>query len=510
MNGLWNRRRFVSASVAGSLLGISNRPLIAGLGAVTDEQIRASTNGNVVQLQPEIEPLVRLIEDTPRQRLLEEVGARIRKGLNYTDLLAALFLAGVRNVQPRPSVGFKFHAVLVVNSAHVASMSSPDEDRWLPIFWALDEFKSSQARDIAEGNWTMPPVSESLIPTPEKVHSAFHSAMQNWDEEAADTAAAGISRFLGAADTLELFAQYAARDFRSIGHKAIYLANSWRTLQTIGWQHSEPVLRSLAYALLNHNGEPSPATSDLEPDRPWKLNQELASRVRADWQLGKDDSAATSKFLTQLRTCSSKEAAETVLELLNGHISPRSVFDALHLAAGELLMRQTGIVALHAVTTTNAMRFLFDHVGNFETRKLLLLQAAAFLPLFREGMKSRGAIADTRIDQLQVKQEAGGATESLDSIFASLRSNTATAAQNTLNYLAAGNDAATLMNTARRLIFLKGTDSHDYKFSTAVLEDYYHISAPWRNYFLASGTYYLKGTEDRDNGLVERIRAALS
>ena len=66
-------------------------------------------------------------------------------------MLAALLLAGVRNVQPRPSVGFKFHAVLVVNSAHLASLASPDEHRWLPIFWALDHFKSSQARDVREG-----------------------------------------------------------------------------------------------------------------------------------------------------------------------------------------------------------------------------------------------------------------------------------------------------------------------------------------------------------------------
>jgi len=49
-----------------------------------------------------------------------------KKGLSYRDLLAALLLAGIRNIQPRP-VGFKFHAVLVVNSAHLASLSSPDQ-----------------------------------------------------------------------------------------------------------------------------------------------------------------------------------------------------------------------------------------------------------------------------------------------------------------------------------------------------------------------------------------------
>ena len=119
-------------------------PMLSGLSAVSAQE--ATVNSREVQLQPEIEPLVQLIEDTPRATLLEEIALRIRQGTSYREVLAALFLAGVRNVQPRPSVGFKFHAVLVVNSAHLASLSSPNQDRWLPIFWALDHVKSSQAR----------------------------------------------------------------------------------------------------------------------------------------------------------------------------------------------------------------------------------------------------------------------------------------------------------------------------------------------------------------------------
>lgn len=501
-----NRRKFVAASVGGSLATLSGSRLIAGLRPVTEEQ--AVSGSDMVQLRPEIEPLVRLIEDTPRQRLLEEVGRRIQSGLSYRHVLAALFLAGIRNVQPRPSVGFKFHAVLVVNSAHVASLSSPDEDRWLPIFWALDEFKSSQARDVSEGNWTMSPVVEAHVPTPEKVHDAFHEAMQRWDEAGADTASAAVARYRGAGETLELFAQYAARDFRSIGHKAIFLANSWRTLQTIGWQHSEPVLRSLAYAMLNHNGEPNPADSDLSPDRPGRRNAELVKRIRPGWQLGKSDPAAVTELLVTFRSQSDADASKAVVDVLNRGVSPQSVFDAMHLAAGELLMRQPGIVALHAVTTTNALRFLFDHTGSSDTRRLLMLQNAAFLPLFREAMRSRGAVADTRIDALQASGQSGNAI-SVDSIFASVRREPVSAAEQTFGYLSGGHEADDLMNAARRLIFLKGTDAHDYKFSSAVLEDFYKISPEWRNQYLASGMYNLRGSSDKDNGLVDRIRAAL-
>ena len=73
-------------------------------------------------------------------------------------------LAGVRNVQPRPSVGFKFHAVLVVNSAHLASLASPDADRWLPIFWALDRFKAAQVETKKANGWQLGAVDEAKVP----------------------------------------------------------------------------------------------------------------------------------------------------------------------------------------------------------------------------------------------------------------------------------------------------------------------------------------------------------
>ena len=74
----------------------------------------------MARFHPEIEPLVRLIEEMPRNRVLEEVARRVKHGLNYRELLTALLLACVRNIQPRP-VGYKFHAVLVVNSADPAN-----------------------------------------------------------------------------------------------------------------------------------------------------------------------------------------------------------------------------------------------------------------------------------------------------------------------------------------------------------------------------------------------------
>ena len=62
---------------------------------------------------------------------------------------------------------------------------------------------------------------------------------------------------------------------------------------------------------------------------------------------------------------------------------------------------------------------------------------------------------------------------------------------------------------ARRLIYRKGTDSHDYKFSSAALEDYSHVSPQWRDRFLAASVFWFKGSTAADSGLVRRTRAAL-
>ena len=270
-----------SAAVAGTLAGLGDLSFLSRLNAVAAAEARLEPGA--VRLSPEIEPLVRLLETTPRDRLLEEVADRIRKGLSYRELLAALLLAGVKNVEPRPSVGFKFHAVLVVNSAHLASLASPAEHRWLPIFWALDYYKSAEAQDVKErGDWTMSAVDESAVPAAHRCRRAFSTAMDQWDVPAADAAIAGLARTQGANEIYEMLFRLGARDFRAIGHKAIFVANSFRTLQCIGWQHAEPVLRSLAYALLMHEGG-NPAQRDADADRPYRRNQELARKIRPEW-----------------------------------------------------------------------------------------------------------------------------------------------------------------------------------------------------------------------------------
>lgn len=496
------RRTFLQT---GALAGLGGAAWLARFPAVSAAE--AKVDPRSVVFRSEIEPLVRLLEDTPRDRLLEEMASRIQRGTTYREVLTALLLAGVRNIQPRP-VGFKFHAVLVVNSAHLASQNSPDADRWLPIFWALDYFKSSQARDVSEGDWTMSALDEGAIPSADRARTAFTDAMDRWEEPRADLAAAGLVRALGAQEVFDRFCLYGARDFRDIGHKAIYVANSWRTLQNIGWQHAEPVIRSLAYALLDRRGAGNPAENDYEEDRPGRRNLERVSAFRADWQRGRREPGVELELLATLRTGSWDDAAVQTLELVNGGSSVTVVWDAIFLHAGELLMRRPGIASLHASTTANALHYAFQQTANDETRRFLLLQAASFMPLFARAADAGGE-SGSRIDQLEPLALAGTPSEGLAEIFADISGDQSAAARKTLAWLQSNADARAFIDGARRLIYLKGRDSHDYKFSAAVLEDYAHLAPGLRDRFLAASVHWLKGSGAPDSPLVARTRALL-
>jgi len=443
-----------------------------------------------------IEPLVKLIEDTPREKLLEEMAARVRKGLAYREVLAALLVANVRNVQPRP-VGFKFHSVLAINAAHQSSLAGPDSDRWLPIFWSLDNFKGSQAEERKKSGWTLPQIDESRVPSADKARQAFIDALNRWDVDGIDGPTVALARHFSQNDVFELYFRHGMRDFRDIGHKAIFVAGAYRLLNVIGWQHAEPILRSLSLALQYYTGE-NPSKSDQDADRPWKFNASVVGTIPAGWTQGKVDPAATSDLLVVARTADAEAMAKKTVDVLKAGVSPTSVWDALFPVGGEILMRRAGILSIHAMTTFNALRFVFQTSADDETRRLALLQAASFAPLFRGKLDK-----DVKLDQLEPQ------TATLEEIFVDVSKDKLSASRKVLGYLKDGGDAKALVDEARRLIFTKGMDAHDYKFSAAILEDSALLAPAWRDRFLAASVHHLKGSLSPDNGLVLRIREAL-
>jgi hypothetical protein len=165
-------------------------------------------------------------------------------------------------------------------------------------------------------------------------------------------------------------------------------------------------------------------------------------------------------------------------------------------------------VPLHAMTTTNAIHYTMRTCSDDATRKFLVLQNASFIPQFREAAKGRGKLEARRIDAIEPTETTGSETQLTD-IFRQLGQDPASAAGRLLGYLNAGHSAEDAMRYARQLIFLKGNDSHDYKYSSAVLEDYHQLTPAWRDRYLAASLFKMRSESEPTTPLVGRIREAL-
>ncbi len=213
------------------------------------------------------------------------------------------------------------------------------------------------------------------------------------------------------------------------------------------------------------------------------------------------------RFSPTIRTGGCRGGLRKIDELIGKGIHPASLWDGIFLAAGELLMRQPGIVGLHCTTSVNALHFGYQTSAVGSTRAFLLMQAGAFLSLFREAMKSRGTLASLSVDGLEKTEVKEGIGE----ILSDVSRDKTLAARKTITLLERSPEQIQpLMAAARRLVFAKGNDSHDYKFSSAVLEDVYTLPEPLRPRFMAACMYNLRGSGERDNTLIQRARAALA
>lgn len=491
----------------------SRRIALKGLsGAALLPLTRAQTQvtPELVTFRPEIEPLVRLIERTPREKCAEVFAQQLRSGVAYRQLMAALFLAGVRNVNPRPP-GFALHCVFVIHAAHLLSQEAPADVRMLPLFYALDNFKGAVETDAKKPVDYVMRVLNDKLPPPDRAKAELDAAMDTWEPERAERAAVTLARYHGHGEVFEWMWRYGARDYRNIGHKAIFVANASRTLQSIGWQHAEPVLRSLVLGLLDF-GKEQALNGYAWEDQCYHANvrraRETSRKLKAGWSDSVADRSATLGVLDAIRAGDpDKASAEVARRLSEGKLTAGSAWDAVHLASAELRMRSMGgavIGGIHAVSSANALRYAFLSAQDTETRLLMLLQGVGWMGQFWHWtLGTPDRMRAFRIDALE--PEEGSVEETL----ASVPSKLDTAASRALKLARDPASRAALLAAATRVTVSKANEVHYFKYLAALIEDIPLMSAEWQPHMTAATVYYLKGAGEPDAPPMKRAREAL-
>jgi len=498
---------------------MTRRDALLGMGsAVLLGRADAQVTPDMVQFRPEIEPLVRLMEITPRERCAEMLVEQLRRGVSYRQLLAALFLAAIRNVNPQPP-GFALHSVFIIHAAHLLAMEAPPDSRLLPLFYALDNFKTSQDRDSKQtnGDYVMRPIAGSL-PGADRAADELKAAMEAWDQERAERAAAGMARHGSAAAAFQLLRRYGARDYRNIGHKAIYVANASRTLETIGWQHAEPVLRSLVLALLDF-GKDRKVDGYAFEDQCYLAN---AARVKAGfgklsaspWTASDSDPSAVRALWEAIRSTSPEEAcAEAGKRLVGGTAGANSVWDAVHLSAAELAMRgapAATIQGIHTVSAVNGLHHAYVACGDPSLQFLLVLQGVGWVGQFRKLVESR---ADRQrafsIMDMEPLGEGGPQDRRIEETFAAVPSKVDEAASRVMKLATDPGSRQAFLSAAVRTTLAKGDEVHFYKFLAAILEDTALVGVQWQPRFLAASVHYMKGPSNAEPIAIKRAREAM-
>jgi hypothetical protein len=333
--------------------------------------------------------------------------------------------------------------------------------------------------------------------------------MVAWDEPRADRAITALARSRGALEVIEGLWRYGARDFRNIGHKPIYVAGAWSVLQTIGWRHAEPIMRSVAMAMTDF-GPNERVNNYAFEDQCFLANEERvknANRLPGDWSAGDENSAVTRELLDVMRSGDFEAACETAIDLLSsGKSGATSLWDAVHLMSAELMMRQPGIYGIHTVTSVNALRYSYGESSNPETRLLMLLQAIGWMCQFRNFMSSANqGLNDVQITSMEPAELPADSATAIEEIFAEVGVNPQLAAAKTFAF-AGQHDATQFADFARELILLKNREVHGLKYPVAIFEDHNLVSPTWGPHMLATSVYYLPGSSQPDSPVMQKAR----
>ncbi len=356
-----SRRRFLQNTALGATLGSSDLTVFFPLSAAAAQEPQVTPD--LVRYSSDIEPVVRLIEATPIERCPEMLVEQLHGGMSYRRFLAALFLAALRGPS---TIG---HSVFVIHSAHQLSLDAPVAERLLPLFWSLNNYKYWH-------NWhANNPVHlvpfKGILPSEEKAEAEFHVGLDQMDYAKAESALICLMRSQGIHRVMELLWAYGAKDCVDIGHNAIALSSVWRALPTIGWQHAEPILRWVLERLI------------CQGDTTYRPNRERVAQalhtLPGGWAANRSDPRLTRALLALMRDLKVEEASTLVVAQLSTERSyAGAVWDAIHLHAGEVMMRKADDGhSLHANTAANALHYAFSMSGDPAHRLLILLQAIA-------------------------------------------------------------------------------------------------------------------------------------
>jgi hypothetical protein len=325
------RREFLT-TVGQGMLVVSIGPTLAfdlGLApaAAAEEEARLEFGS--------LEPLARLMEDTPADRLLPLLVSRLKTGTDLRQLVAAGALANARTFGGQNYIGF--HALMALPPAYEMARELPKERQALPVLKVIYR-NSDNIQKAGEGKETLR--SLHVEGGVEAGAENLHAAMRRGEMDSAERSFAALARRGPEAAFADL--QPLVEDDIDV-HRVVLAYRAWALLDFTGREHAHSLLRqSVRYCVdveqrRKERHQPDPAIREALPrllEAHRLLSREPGTR--------RPDAGWTTELMRIVLLEERQRAAEAVAAALAEGIDPEAVGEAISLAATQLVLRDPG------------------------------------------------------------------------------------------------------------------------------------------------------------------------
>jgi hypothetical protein len=326
-----SRREFFADLGKGMLLAGLGSTLAAELGqkfTFADEKSKDLTFGPM-------EPLVRLLQDTPATKLTPILVEKVQSGTELKQLVAAAALANARTFGGEDYIGF--HTMMALGPSLEMSKELPDSHKPLPVLKVLYR-NSSRIQAVGGHDKEVLHVVEPNVVAPSNTLAGhLREEVHKQDKAAAERAFASIDDSDEALNAL----LHTVEDAAEV-HRVVLVWRAWDMANIVGCAHAHTLLRqSVRYCVDNEKHRKGQGYA-VAGEVVTKVLDQHGLNGRKDRGQRKADDAWVAKTSEAIYKATPEQAAGIVAEAIAEGFSTASIAEAIRLTTNELVLRDKG------------------------------------------------------------------------------------------------------------------------------------------------------------------------
>ncbi len=327
MNTLRSRREFLANVGRGMLISAVGFGTASDLGLATafaDEVPESLDFGS-------LEPLVRLMQETPANKLLPSLADQLKAGTTLQNLVAAGALANARTFGGEDYVGF--HTIMALAPSLHMARELRENLQPLPVFKVLYRNTNRIQERGGRKDEILHPVKPATLTEGRAGGELLRDAVHRKDANEAERTFAALAQH--SADDALNHLLYAVQENTEV-HRVVLPYRAWDLLGLIGKEHAHTLLRQSVRYCVKHTSRAAESRALLP-----KIFEQHKLLDRVPGTRAADDKWVNDLSETIFKSTPEQAANAAAAALAEG-FTPQDIGEAISLAANQLILRDHG------------------------------------------------------------------------------------------------------------------------------------------------------------------------